>query len=184
MRPQVLLNFDFFSQRGHNGLSSIDIARFTTALRCPWGDENEFVTVGFTRSEYIPANDDPSVPGNIPFVAGQLKCCDGLLQLYGKINFETYPKQIVDRVTFDNGLRYGHLGLEDRVTFDNGLRYDFLDQLHGNASVFLNNVVENGESIRQDIYRYGGRLGLDAQPTRTWTMSGTYTFASIPTTTT
>jgi len=37
-------------------------------------------------------------------------------------------------------------------------------------------VEENGESLRQDIYRYGARVGGDFQPARIWTFGGTGTY--------
>jgi hypothetical protein len=43
--------------------------------------------------------------------------------------------------------------------------------------MFLNNVVENGETLRQNIYRYGARVGTDWQFTRNWSATATYTYA-------
>ncbi len=66
--------------------------------------------------------------------------------------------------------------LSDRVTFDTGARYAFCDLVTGRAGLFLENVEENGESLRQDIYRYGARAGLDFQPAHIWTFGGTGTY--------
>ena len=49
--------------------------------------------------------------------------------------------------------------------------------LRNRAGVFLDNVAETGESIRQDIFRYGFYAGADLRPTRTWAFGGTYTYA-------
>jgi hypothetical protein len=64
-----------------------------------------------------------------------------------------------------------------RPTFDAGFWYDHNDVLRNRGGIFLENVAENGESIRQDIYRHGFYAGADVRPTRTWNFGGTYTFA-------
>ena len=44
------------------------------------------------------------------------------------------------------------------------------------ASTFLNNVVENGESVLQNIYRYGLNFGVESQLNRFWSAGGFYRF--------
>jgi hypothetical protein len=60
----------------------------------------------------------------------------------------------------------------DRPTFDAGGAYAFNDIVSGRARVFLENVAENGESLRQDIHRVGAQLGTDVNPTRYWEFGG------------
>jgi hypothetical protein len=62
------------------------------------------------------------------------------------------------------------------VTFDTWARYDICDLISARLGMFLENVVENGASIRQDIYRYGARATTDLRFTRFWTATANYTF--------
>ncbi len=156
--PQANFNFNFFSQRGRNGLASIDSLRLTTSLRLPYGDETDYFEMGYTRAEYRPT-DDRVLPGNIPFLRVQQMLFPQLIA-YGQLNLEQYPNRFQTRPTFDIGDIYTHT-----------------DQLKFRSGLFLENVVQNGESLRQDIFRYGGRLGVDYQFNRRLAFSGTYTNA-------
>jgi hypothetical protein len=158
--PQALFAFNFFGQVGRQGLVDIRRLRYTSDLRLPYGDENEWVGLGFSRVDYIPnPTTGRSLQGNIISLGLQSKFWNRLF-VWALPNLETYRDRISDRVTFDTGARYA-----------------FYDQLQAWTSLFLNNVVENGGSIAQNIYRYGGRTGLDFQLSRRWTASATETYA-------
>jgi hypothetical protein len=159
LQPQLRSSFDFFHQSGRDGLALIDRTRYGTTLTWPYGDENEWVRLGFSRV-YYSAPHAPGLDGNIITLGAEGKCCDSHLLLYGLANLEQYENRI-----------------HDRVTYDTGLDYAVCDLLHLRASSFLENVVENAESIRQDIYRIGFNAGADLHPTRYWNVSGTYRFA-------
>jgi tetratricopeptide (TPR) repeat protein len=159
MRPGLRLSFDFFGQVGRDGLARIQRTRYTSVVRLPYGDEDEYVDLGFARIQLSPHNDRP-LEGNALIAGFQAKECDERLFVFGQANLEAYR----DR-------------LGDRVTFDSGVRYVFCDFLKGQAALYLNNVAENGESLRQDIYRYGARLGADFQPARRWTIDAVCTYA-------
>src|SRR5205085_7247701 len=139
---------DFFGQRGRNGLANISRLKYGISAAWPYRDENELVQLSFTRAHYAPT-DDRSVDGNILSARVQGKCCDSRLFLYGQANLEQYDSRI-----------------KDRITYDAGVGYDISDLFHVRASGFLENVIENGESIRQDIYRLGTAAGLDIHATR------------------
>jgi tetratricopeptide (TPR) repeat protein len=158
LAPQFLLRADQFDQRGRDGLAVIDRTRVTAAAILPFGDENEFVEFGFARVHYVPMGDSP-LDGNIPFVRVQGKPVERLL-LFGQLNYEDYR----DR-------------LKDRPTFEAGADYDVCDPLHLRARAFLENVVENGETLRQDIFRDGVDLTAAYRATRTWDFGGTARFA-------
>jgi predicted Zn-dependent protease len=158
MSPQARFLFDFSSESGRDGLANIRRLRYITQVRYPYGDEDEYVSLGFTRADYLPPH-DPSLQGNILSAGFQSKFCGDRLFLGGVLNIEQYP----DR-------------LSDRPTFDTSLRYVFCDYVTGRAGLFLENVVENGASLRQDIYRYGTHLGADLTFSRFWTLNGTYTY--------
>jgi hypothetical protein len=124
----------------------------------PWGDENQLVEVGFARARYVPKDDVP-LDGNIPFVRVQGKPEERML-LFTQVNYEDYPNRF-----------------RDRPTFESGGDFDLTDAIHARARTFLENVVENGETLRQDIYRTGIDLSSDIRPSRTWDFGGTARFA-------
>jgi tetratricopeptide (TPR) repeat protein len=159
LSPQLQSNFDFFHQNGRDGLATIDRTRYGLAAIWPFGDENELVRLGFSRVLYKP-DDDRELDGNILSARAQKKFLDSRLLVYGQANLEQFPDRI-----------------QTRVTYNAGLGYDVCDELHLRADTFLENVVENGESLRQDIYRLGLDAGADIHATRYWNLGGNYRFA-------
>ncbi|HKB03743.1 MAG TPA: tetratricopeptide repeat protein [Gemmataceae bacterium] len=159
--PKLEVRADFFRQRGRDGLAAIDRQRYVAAASLPLGDEDEFVQLGYMRLAYKPL-DDPQFWGNAPFARVQAKWDDNRLMTYAQVNLEQY--------------RDGE-GFGTRPTYDLGYWYDHDDVLRTRAGTFLENVAECGESVRQDIYRYGVYCGADVRPTRVWNFGGTYTFS-------
>src|SRR5262249_9939944 len=157
--PKFDLRGEFFHQRGRDGLASIDRQRYIAAASLPIGDENEYVQVGYMQMGYRPL-DDPQLWGYAPFLRVQKKWDDNRLMTDGQVNLEEF------RDRFDT-----------RPTFDAGFWYDHSDLLRVRGGAFLENVAENGESMRQDIYRYGLYGGADLKPTRTWSFGGLFTYA-------
>jgi tetratricopeptide (TPR) repeat protein len=159
LSPKYDTRYEFFSQRGRDGLASMDRTRYVNSVTLPIGDENEYVQAGYMLQGYNPL-DDRSLWGNVPFLRGQKKFDNNRLLTYGQINLEQYDR-----------------GFSTRPTFDAGFMYDHSDVMRTRGGLFLENVAESGESIRQDIFRYGGYAGLDFRPTRTWNFGGLYTYA-------
>ncbi len=157
--PKLDIKYDWLKQTGRSGLANITRDRVTTAVSLPIGDENEYVQFGYMRVNYNPP-DDKTLSGDVPFIRAQKKWDDNRLMTYGQLNVEKYQ----DRFS-------------TRPTFDAGYWYDVNDVLRTRGGVFLENVAENGETLRQDIYRYGLNAGADVKPTRTWAFGGTYTYA-------
>jgi tetratricopeptide (TPR) repeat protein len=156
--PQLRMGVDFFSENGRDGLARINRTKLFTTAVLPWGDEDQIISVGYARALYQP-HDDRGLDGNIISARVQDKFCERLF-LFGQANFEEFPNRI-----------------HDRVTYETGLRYDVCDTVRLSAGSFLQNVVENGESMRQDIYRIAGTCGVDVRPCRYWQLGGNYLFA-------
>lgn len=157
LNPQLNPYVNFFRQRGRDGLAQIERTTWGTFARIPCRNEDEYLVLGYARNNYRPSG-SPVLQGNILSVGGQGYPAERLF-LYGLLNYEDYPDRF-----------------QDRVTFDIGTRYDCSDTWKLRASTYLNNVAENGESMIQDIHRYGFRLGTDYKPARRWDFSGTYTY--------
>jgi tetratricopeptide (TPR) repeat protein len=154
IHPRLLFSADLFAERGRDGLARVTRQRYQSWVALPWGDENEFAAFGFARVRYTP-HDDPGLDGNILSLRLQHKLSERLL-LFGQLNYEDYPNR-----------------LHDLFTFDAGATYDFNDLVHGWSRAFKENVVENGESMRQHINRVGWDVGADVRPTRYWDFGGT-----------
>jgi hypothetical protein len=91
---------------------------------------------------------------------GASKRLGDMAGVYGLVNVEQYTDRIKTRPTFDLGA------------------YWFLcDGLRLATSGFLSNVVENGESIQQDIFRGGMSFGADEQISRFWHAGANYRVA-------
>lgn len=159
LQPRLHSRLDFFHQDGRDGLARVDRTKYGTSLIWPFGDENEWVEIGFFRAAYDP-DDDRELDGNILVGRVQKKGCAGRLFFFAQGNVEQYEDRI-----------------RDRVTYDTGVAYDVSDLLRLRAGSFLDNVVENGESMRQDIHRVGLNVGADLRLTRWWNVGGTYRFA-------
>ncbi|QVL33412.1 tetratricopeptide repeat protein [Telmatocola sphagniphila] len=158
LNPSLDMSYDYFRERGRDGLASIDRQRLSTGVKLPWGDENEYIEFGYDRVLYQPTiynNDD----GNIPWIRMQKKFDDNRLLLYGQMNLELFQN-----------------GFQTRPTFDVGFQYAHDDCLKTRGGLYLDNVAENGESIRQDIHRFGAYVGADVLMTRTWDFGGTYRY--------
>jgi hypothetical protein len=158
LQPRLDERFSYFYQNGRNGLALIARIRYDNSVILPYRDEDEFVQFGYSRVLYEPPG-DPTLPGNIYTVRTQYKPVPNLL-LYAQANDEVYENRF-----------------SDRVTFDTGVRWEPWDLTRLRLSGFLENLVENGETLRQNIYRGGVRLGGDVRPTRRWDLGGDYEVA-------
>lgn len=160
LNPQLRPTFEFFNQRGFGQLSNISRFRYGGFLTYPFGDENESVTVGYERALYVPIRGQgQQLEGNI-YTFGASKKCDERLIFFGTGHVEQYE----DR-------------LQNRVTYQAGAAYDCSDLVRVHADHFLENVLENGETLRQDIHRLGINAGADLHINRLWNAGANYRFA-------
>jgi tetratricopeptide (TPR) repeat protein len=153
--PQLRMGGGWFDQDGRDGLTHIQRVRASMFAIFPFNDEVDYVGVGYSRVRYSPP-DDYDVFGNIAsFVFSKRYNERGIA--YGQVNYEQYNSLIESKPTFDVGTYYAATSL-----------------LNLRASGFYENVVENGESMRQNITRGGFRAGADYTCDRYWTVGGTY----------
>lgn len=157
--PQLWLRPEFFTQRGRDGLANIDRKILRGWARLPFGEEDEYVDFGYAAAFYKP-QDDTLLTGNIPFTRVQKRLSRDWLY-YGQLNVEQYPNRISTRPTFDTGFIHKH---SDCTVL--------------RANIFHDNVIENGESLRDDVNRLGIGVGGDYRITRIWNVTGDYQFAN------
>ncbi|MHB1036625.1 MAG: tetratricopeptide repeat protein [Pirellulales bacterium] len=155
MGPQWQNAFTHFDNAGYDGLAAITRHYFTTWASAPWGDADEYFKVGYGHVTLSPYQ-QLSADGNLFVARAQRKANDNLLG-FAQLNVEQYNRLI-----------------STRPTFDAGLVFRTANEMRFTAAGFLENVFENGESMRQDIYRGGGRVQFDWQPARHWEMWAWY----------
>ncbi|VTS08352.1 hypothetical protein : Uncharacterized protein OS=Blastopirellula marina DSM 3645 GN=DSM3645_10232 PE=4 SV=1: TPR_16 [Tuwongella immobilis] len=149
LKPQWHNRWELYYQDGRSGLANITRNTLKTWARIPYGDENEFLDVGYASAFYSPVADS-LLYGNIPFIRVQKMITEHTLA-YAQLNIEQFAERFTTRPTFD-------IGFSDR--------FNDCVTLRGNA--FLENVAENGESMRQDIYRYGFNVGANYRISKLW----------------
>src|SRR5262249_19422386 len=127
-RPQV----DLFSQNGRNGLSRIEIDGYSGQAIYPFGDEGDYIGLGYSNVALIPHNYAPLL-GYIPSLLFGTQLTDRL-RFISQTNIETYQNRI-----------------STRPTFDAFLNYDVNDwwQVYGGGT--LHNLLQHGESLQQNI---------------------------------
>lgn len=157
LQPRLLGTTDFFHQGGRQGLSEMTQFRFGAKALFPLCDENEYFAIGYSHQIYMPNDPDPLL-GNILEVEGRREVADGIF-LFADMDVEMY-----------------HSRFSTRPTFESGIDWRVLDGLDLGFDLFLHNVAENSESIRQNLFRYGlrHRIGWDITPY--WSLDGEYQF--------
>jgi tetratricopeptide (TPR) repeat protein len=158
LNPSVNILANAFNQIGRQGEADCSRFRAGALFNYPIGEEDEVLGLGYSRLFYrLPGF--PSLAGDVLTFNASKRVDDHLL-LYELGNVEDYQNRI-----------------STRPTYEVGARWVVLDGTTVTANTFLNNVVENGESVQQDIFRTGGNLGVESQLTRFWLAGGNYRFA-------
>jgi tetratricopeptide (TPR) repeat protein len=158
LNPNVDALVNVYNQNGRQGEANATRYRAGGLFNYPIGEEDEVVGVGYSRLFYqLPGF--PSLAGDM-FTLNASRRVDDHLILYGLGNIEDYENRI-----------------STRPTYEIGARWVVVDGTTVTANTFLNNVVENGESVQQNIYRAGVNVGAESQLTRFWQVGGNYRFA-------
>lgn len=157
LEPRGTFDFLYFGQSGRNGLANINRLNFEWGAEIPFGDEDEYLRFEYSHLVY-----DPKTTGTVlgnSFGAG---IYDRFLEDF------TYFAEM-DVQTFDEGFK-------SRPVFDVGVNWDICCDAQVGIGGFLENVAENSESIRQDIYMGGGRLSGHVKPLSRWDVESQYRF--------
>lgn len=158
LAPSFRPSIGYEDERGRNGLAQMQRLRLNSLVTLPLGDANEFAGVGYSYLNLNP-RDDRDLNGDIATVVFQKKLpmYDQLL-FRTKTNYEQYASRLGNRVTTDTGLTY--LG----------------DGYNLGLGGYVENVTASGESLRQDIYRYGFNLTGDYRVNRRVDVNGLYRY--------
>ncbi|MGL6095310.1 MAG: tetratricopeptide repeat protein [Fimbriiglobus sp.] len=158
--PTIRTFFRAEHENGRNGLANMDRLFAGMLFTTPLGDENEYLGVGYTRVRYSPTADGGPLSGNMPTLVVQKRVPIYDQTLFrGVFNVEQFPDRLNTRPTFDTGF----------TTNGDGWRTG--------SAAFLENVVASGESLEQDIYRFGARLDGEYTVNRRLTVGGLARYA-------
>jgi|GEM_PF-6876083 len=157
MRPQAQVFAGFSHQRGRDDLVAMDSVFAGGLIQMPLGDENEFFQLGYTKSRYEPAR-GRTLNGETITARVQYKPYWWLL-LWAQADFAKYD-----------------YGFSDRVNFNVGLQHQYLENASYRMIGIQENVIENFESINQDIHRIGFELGHNWQVTRRLNIDAFYRY--------
>ena len=125
-------------------------------LQWPLGDEGERCLLGFSRVGYYP-DGDRRLDGNILTFDLQKRICPDYW-LFGTINYEHYADRLHSMPTYRFGAE------------------SFCDQWRFRGEAMSEFVVQNAETLRQNIWRQGTRWSARWQMNRRWDFLGAYSF--------
>jgi len=161
--PSFNLRFDNEERNGRDGLSFMDESSAIADTRFALGNKNDTFGFGLGRRTYNPGpvlNDPNYEPLNANVVRffgskalGENTVVDGLGE------FHTYDAD--DK-------------LSERLYYDAGVTYISDEQTTVKLRFFSEPVAQNYVTLAQDLYRQGGRVGLESALTRRldWGVSG------------
>lgn len=154
INPQLHSRFSIEREIGKSRLANIMRVRYGEFLQWPLGDEGERCMFGFSRASYH-AGADPRLDGNI-LTVDMRKRWHPDHYVFGRIDYHHYEDRLHSRPIYDFGFEAYH------------------DQWVFRAETLSEYVLQNSETLRQDIWRRGGRLSAAYQYDRRWSFLGEY----------
>ncbi len=163
--PQLSMDHRFIRERGRDGLTSIDRLGEYVAYKKTLADENEFISVGYGRLSLAPTYGAGTTGDAVTFKMQKQVPAD-----FGP-RFSPYaPLAVFLDCEVQSYERY----VKTRPVFESGVKIRTFDDAVWTVSGTLENVLENGESLQQDIYRGGLRVDLTCMPKNCWETEATY----------
>ncbi|MEC9048598.1 MAG: tetratricopeptide repeat protein [Planctomycetota bacterium] len=166
IQPSLHFAVNTEERAGRDGLAFMDESSHIADTTFPLGDKNDTLGFGIGRRTFDPGDGNFSA-GNTPLNAN-------VLRLFGSSSLG--ENTVVDMLTeFQTYSEEGRMS--DRLYFDGGVTYTSDEQTRVKLRLFSQPVVENGETLSQDIYRQGGRVGVEIPVTRRFDLGASGMFA-------
>jgi predicted Zn-dependent protease len=164
---EVLFDHRFARERGRDGLTSIDRLGEYVSYQFARQDENEHLSIGYGRLSLAPTS-GYGTTGDAVAVRYQK-------QIHG--DFGPLLSSYVPMAVFVNCevQNYQQL-ISTRPVFEAGIKCHTWNDVVWTVSATMENVLENGESLVQDIYRGGLHTQLDYKPCNYWETQALYDF--------
>lgn len=165
--PVVAADTRFVRERGRDGLTSIDRFGEYVSYQFPREDENEHLSFGYGRLSLAPTYGGGTTGDAITFK----------YQKQTHADFSPLLSPYVPLALFIDGevQRYDHY-VSTRPDFEAGVKFQAFNDLVWTTSCTMDNVLENGESLQQDIYRGGLRTDLLYMPCNFWETEVTFEY--------
>jgi predicted Zn-dependent protease len=167
--PLLMADTRFVRERGRDGLTSIDRFGEYVSYQFARGDENEHLSIGYGRLSLAPTFGQGTTGNAVTFRCEKQVHADlgPLLSPYAPL-----------ALFVDGELQQYDRFVATRPVFEAGIKFHTFDDLVWTISGTMDNVLENGESLQQDIYRGGLRTDLCYKPCNYWEAEATYAWQS------
>jgi hypothetical protein len=164
---QLMADHRFIRERGRDGMTSIDRLGEFVAYQFARDNKNEHLSLGYGRLSLAPTYGAGTEGDAMTFRFQKqipADCCPWLSPYVPMALFVDGELQRYDRF------------VSTRPVFEAGVKLRSYDDLIWTVSGTLQNVLENGESLQQDIYRGGLRTDLKYMPCNYWETEATYEY--------
>jgi predicted Zn-dependent protease len=165
--PRVMFDHRFARERGRDGLTSIDRLGEFISYQFPRENENEHLSVGYGRLSLAPTY-GPGTTGDAIAIRYQKQVCSDCCPLLSPY--------VPMAVFCDCEVQHYDRFVSTRPVFEAGLKFQAFNDLVWTVAATLENVLENGESLQQDIYCGGLRTALNYTPCNYWECGAAYEF--------
>lgn len=165
--PGLTLSFNSEERNGRDGLSFMDESSAIADTRFSLGNKHDAFGFGFGRRSYSPGVDEAN--NNYSGSTDTLNA--NVVRFFGSkaLGDNTVVDALGEFHTYSDDER-----LSERLYYDAGVTYTSDTQATVKLRLFSQPVTENAETLSRDIYRQGGRVGLEMAMSRRldWGISG------------
>ena len=150
------LNFAFKTEErnGRDGLSFMDESSHIADTEFVLGNRDDAVGFGLGRRTYTPGVDPQGI-----YSTGSTDTLNAnVLRVFGstRLGMNTVLDMTTEFATYDGEDRFS-----DRLYFDGGVTYTSEAATRVKLRLFNEPVAENAETLLRDIFRTGGRIGVE-----------------------
>ncbi|MGD9126636.1 MAG: tetratricopeptide repeat protein [Planctomycetia bacterium] len=167
LQDRVFADYQFQRERGRDGLTSIDRGRALVGVRHIYENEDEFLAVAYGRLNLAPTL-DTGTPGNAVDVQFQRRLPCGW--------FHWLAPGGTPYFFVDGGVEMYDRFVSTRPVGLAGLRMRTYNDWIWTVAGSMDNILENHESLRQDVYRGGALVGLQGLPVSFWELGVNYRY--------
>jgi len=162
---ELLYDHRFVRERGRDGLTSIDRLGEYLAYQLPREEENEHLSIGYGRLSLAPTFGNGTTGDSLVVKFQKQLCADCCPWLSPYVPLAVFADCEVQK--YD---RY----VSTRPVFEAGVKIHAWNDSVWTISGTMENVLENGESLQQDIFDGGLRADVICKPHNYWEMEWTY----------
>jgi tetratricopeptide (TPR) repeat protein len=168
--PSLNVTFDNEERNGRDGLSFMDESSAIADTRFSLGNKHDTFGFGLGRRTYAPGGLSDPNSSNAPYYDAVNA---NVVRFFGSkaLGDSTVVDALGELPTYDHNLDDG---MSERLYYNAGVTYTSDTQTTVKLRFFSEPVAQNAQTLKNDIYRQGGRVGLETALTRRldWGISG------------